>query len=192
MRRTLTLVLVVLSLVLPVAVLGPVASAHDADRTDSPGLLVAYGRWGKVHLRMTPKQAWQTGMVPHVRNLCAGGYDLKPRFASRAYVDWNITKKPFRVHSIVVTGTNEHTTEGTHPGTTLAQLRKQHPHLSKLIGTATFNGRPHQPKRDVWLAWVTHKAGTITYQFPFGRKPTAGTRLDTLIVAKKPTEWFGC
>jgi hypothetical protein len=39
---------------------------------------------------------------------------------------------------------------------------------------------------------VSHKAGTISYQFPFGHKPTAGTRLDTIIVAKKPTEWFGC
>lgn len=35
---------------------------------------------------------------------------------------------------IVVTGARDHTKEGTHPGTTLVQLKRQHPHLSKMVG----------------------------------------------------------
>jgi hypothetical protein len=182
---------VVLSLLLPLASVGPSASARDADRQSGHGLLIGYRSWGRLHTGMTPKQAQHTGMVSHTVDRCAGGYLLKDPYASRGYLEWNITKTPWTVQAILVTGARDHTREGTHPGTTLAKLRQQHPRLSKLTGAATLDGRK-QPKKDLWVAWVTKPAGTISYQFHYGHKPTASSRLTTVIVAKKPTAYFGC
>jgi hypothetical protein len=191
MRRSVLLALTVLSLVLPLAALGPSASARDADRQTGRGLLIGYRSWGKLHTAMKPKEAWATGMVSHDVNECAGGYLLKQPYQSRAYLDWNITTSPWKVRSIVITGAADHTAEGTHPGTSLVKLRHQHPKLSPLTGAATLDGQK-QPKKDIWVAWVTKHGGTITYQFPYGAKPKAGSRLDTITVSKKPVAWFGC
>jgi hypothetical protein len=191
MRRSVTLAIVVLSLLLPLAGLGQSASAHDADRQTSQGLLITYDGWGKLHRGMTSQEAQHTGMVSRKKSLCAGGYLLKEPYQSRAYLDWDITKTPWKVRSIIITGARDHTKEGTHPGTTLAQLRRQHPKLSKLTGAATLDGQK-QPKKDLWVAWVTKGSDTLTYQFPYGAKPKAGERLDTIIVAKRPVAWFGC
>ena len=190
MRRSVLLALVVLSLVAPLGALGPSASARDADGASS-GLLITYRAWGDLQRGMTAKQAQKTGMVSTQVDQCAGGYLLAKPYRSRGYLIWAITSKVTKVHSIVVTGTSDHTREGTHPGTTLARLRKQHPHLSALHAGSTLDGGT-APKKDLWVAWVKKSYGTIVYQFPYGPKPTASDALDTIIVNKKPTAFYGC
>ncbi|HEX3221520.1 MAG TPA: hypothetical protein VHR35_03050 [Nocardioides sp.] len=190
MRRSVLLALVVSSLVLSLAGLGPSASAREADRS-SAGLLITYRAWGKLERGMTAKQAQKTGMVSTQVDGCAGGYLLAKPYRSRGYLVWTITSKVTKVHTIVVTGSSDHTKEGTHPGTTLAKLRKQHPHLSALHSGSALDGGSTQ-KKDIWVAWVKKSYGTIVYQFPYGPKPTSSTALDTIIVNRKPMAFYGC
>ncbi len=190
MRRSALLALVVLSLVLPLGSLAGSATARDADRAPH-GLLVTYTSWGKLHRGMTAKEAQRTGMVSTHLSHCAPGYEMTKPFSDRGWVVWNTAKKPWKVASIVVIGPRDHTKEGTHPGTTLAQLRRQHPRLSKVTGGSTMDGES-QPKQDIWVAWVHKPFGTIDYEFPYGARPKAGSRLDTIVVSKKPLAYYGC
>jgi hypothetical protein len=34
--------------------------------------------------------------------------------------------------------------------------------------------------------------GTITFQFPYGPKPTRSSRVEMIIVSSKPTYYYGC
>jgi hypothetical protein len=191
MRRSLTLAVVVVSLVLPLASLGPSASARDAERQAAKGLPITYQGWGKLHRGMTAKEAQRTGMVSTKLDHCAPGYQMTKPYQSRGWVLWNVDQKPWKVSSIVVIGARDHTKEGTHPGTTLSQLKRQHPKLSKVTGGSTLNGQS-QPKQDLWVAWVRKPYGTITYEFPYGARPKAGSELDTIVVSKKPFAYYGC
>jgi hypothetical protein len=190
MRRSVTLALTVLSLLLPLAVLGSPASARDAERP-ATGLLITYRAWGPLHRGMTAKQAQRTGMVSTKIDHCAAGFQMTKRFRTRGWALWNVSKKPWTVSSIVVVGPRDHTREGSHPGTTLARLRRQHPHLSKVTGGSTLDGQP-QRKKDLWVAWVKKSYGTIVYEFPYGPKPTRSSALDTIVVARKPLAYYGC
>jgi hypothetical protein len=190
MRRSVLLALVSLSLLIPLGAAGVSASARDTGRAPS-GLLITYRSWGKLHRGMTPKEAQRTGMVSTKLDHCAPGYQLTRPYASRAYLTWNATKKPWTVQWIVVIGPRDHTKEGTHPGTTLAQLRRQHPHLSKVVRAGSLTGQVPQ-KKDVWVAWVQKPYGTIDYEFPYGVRPKAGSRLDTIMVSRKPAAFYGC
>lgn len=190
MRRSVALVLALPSLLLPLAALGPPASARQADRP-AAGLLITYRAWGELERGMTAKQAQKTGMVSTKVDGCAGGYLLSKPYRSRGYLVWTITPKVTKVHTIVVTGAADHSREGTHPGTTLAKLRRQHPHLSALHSGSSLDGGTPQ-KKDIWVAWVKKSYGTIVYQFPYGPKPTRGTALDTIVVNKKPVAFYGC
>jgi hypothetical protein len=190
MRRSVLIALVSLSVLLPLAALGDSASARDADRSPG-GLLITYRAWGRLHRGMTAREAQHTGMVSTRLDHCAPGYQLTKPYASRAYLTWNTTEKPWTIQWIVVIGPREHTREGTHPGTTLAQLRRQHPRLSKVVAAGSLTGQVPQ-KKDVWVAWVQKSYGTIDYQFPYGRRPTAGSRIDTIVVSRKPAASYGC
>jgi hypothetical protein len=189
MRRSLLLALVSLSLLLSLGSVGAASSARDADR--GAGLLITYRGWGPLHRGMTAKEAQRTGMVSTKLDHCAPGYQLTKPFAPRGFIIWNTDKKPWTVHWIGVIGTQDHTREGTHPGTTLAQLRRQHPHLSTVVSGASLTGQRHS-KKDVWLAWVHKSYGTLDYQFPYGPRPKAGSRIDTILVSKKPSVFYGC
>lgn len=139
-------------------------------------LVVTYTSWGELHRGMTTKEAQHTGMVSTQFDHCAPGYQLTKPFRSRGYLTWNASKKPWKVSTIIVRGRRDHTKEGTHPGTALARLKRQHPHLSKVTGGFTLNGQS-QPKTDIWVAWVRKPYGTINYEFPNGARPKAGSPL---------------
>jgi hypothetical protein len=195
MRRTMTLALLVLSLLLPLGSAGLLDSASArpvpvGERSHHPGLLITYRGWGKLHRGMNVKQAQRTGMVSHQLGHCAPGYLLTKPYQTRGYIYWGMGPKPWKVRQIIVTGRRDHTAHGSHPGTRLGQLRRQHPNLSKVVSAGSLRG-VHQ-KRDLWLAWMQEPYGTITFQFPYGLKPTRTTRLDTIIVANKPAYYYGC
>jgi hypothetical protein len=187
MRRSMLLALVSLSLLLTAGLVGSTASARDR----GAGLLITYQGWGPLHRGMTAKQAQRTGMVTKKLDHCAPGYQLAPRFAPRGYLVWNTAKKPWTIRYINVIGARDHTKEGTHPGTTLTQLRRQHPHLSAVVSGASLTGQ--QPShQDIWVAYVHKSYGTLDYEFPYGPRPKAGSRIDTILVSKKPAVFYGC
>jgi len=191
MRRTLTFALVVLSLVLPVAVLAPLASAHDADRVPR-GLHIGFMGWGKLHRGMTPKEAQRTGMVSKQFDRCSPGYPLTKPYLSRGHLVWKTTKKPWKVSEIIVDGPADHATKGIHPGSTLAQIRKAYPLLSKVHDSSFITGQHQVGKKDFHVAFVKRKYGTLTFEWDFGPAPKAGTPVDMIIVSRKPSLYVGC
>jgi hypothetical protein len=190
MRRSVLLALVSLSLLLPLGWVATSASAHDADRTPG-GLLITYRGWGRLHRGMTAHEAQRTGMVSTKLDHCAPGYQLTKPYALRGFLTWNTTAKPWTVQWIVVVGKRDHTKEGTHPGTTLRQLRRQHPRLSPVVRAGSLTGQVPS-KKDVWVAWVQKPYGTLDYQFPYGPRPKPGSRIDSIVVSRKPAAFYGC
>jgi hypothetical protein len=190
MRRTMILTLLSLSLALSLGSIGASATARDADRAPH-GLLITYQGWGKLHRGMTAKEAQRTGMVSTKVSRCAAGYQLTKPYAERAFLTWDATKKPWTVRWIVVVGSSDHTREGSHPGTTLAQLRRQHPFLSKVVRGGSLTGQVPS-KEDVWVAWVKKPYGTITYHFPYGTRPTKASKVESIVVSKHPVAYYGC
>lgn len=188
MRRTITLALVALSLVLSAGL--QTASAHQT-RAGS-GLFVGFRTWGKLHLGMTAAEAQKTGMVTHQVNRCAGGFLLAPRLRERGHLIWNLTTKKTTIHEIVVTGADDHTAKGIHPGSTLSQIRKAYPLLSKVHRSSFVTGSPQQGKKDVHIAFVKRKFGTITFEWDFGPAPKANTPIAMIVVSRKPDVYFGC
>jgi hypothetical protein len=188
MRRTVTLVVLALCLMLPAGL--PAASAHEP-RAGS-GLVVGFRTWGKLHLGMTAKAAQSTGMVTHQVDRCAGGFLLAKRLRERGTLVWSITSKATRIHEIVVSGTADHTAKGIHPGSTLSQLRKAYPKLSKVHRSSFVTGSPQQGKKDFHIAFVKRKFGTMTFQWDFGPAPKPGTPIDRIVVERTPDVFFGC
>jgi hypothetical protein len=191
MRRIVTLVVVVLALVLPVAVLGPLASAHDADR-GTQGLHIGFMGWGELHRGMTPKEAQRTGMVSRQLDRCAPGYPLTRPYQPRGTLVWKTTKKPWKVSEIIVSGPADHTTKGIHPGSTLAALRKAYPLLSKVHDSSFITGQHQVGKQDFHIAFVKRKYGALTFEWDFGPAPKSGTPIDSVIVSRKPSLYVGC
>jgi hypothetical protein len=194
MRRQASLVLVVLSLVLSLGSAGLLSPASArparAEPRTGPGLLITFRGWGRLHHGMTPREAQHTGMVSRLPGRCAPGFLLVPHLQTRGSINWGFSPQPLKVRQIVITGRHDHTRRGIHPGTRLAALRREQPHLSTLVSAGSLRG-VHQP-RDLWLTWVQTRRGTIIYQFPFGRRPTGRSRLDTIIVSSKPSSYYGC
>ena len=195
MRRSVILVLVVLSLLLPLGSAGLLDSASarpgPADHRAGTGLLITFHGWGKLQRGMTARQAQHTGMVSKHLDHCAPGYQMTKPYLKRGWVVWDWTSKPWTVKQIVIVGSRDHTYGGTHPGTTLGQLRRQHAHLSKVVRGGSLTGQVPS-KQDIWVAWVKTRRGTIVYEFPYGSRPTRTTRLDTIVVSKKPVAYYGC
>jgi hypothetical protein len=194
MRRSVALALLVLSLALSLGPAGLVGSASarpaPADERAGTGLLITARAWGKLERGMTVRQAQRTGMVSKHPDHCAPGYLLTKPYLERGDIYWGYSPKPWTVHQIIVTGRRDHTRHGSHPGTRLGRLRHQNPQLSKVVSAGSLRGVHQRP--DLWLAYVQKSYGTITFQFPYGQKPTRSSRVQMIIVSSKPTYYYGC
>lgn len=191
MRRPVLLALASLALLLPLTTSGGTATARDTGR-GSTGLLVTFRAWGPLHRGMTPREAQRTGMVSTRLDRCAPGYQLTAPFASRAYLVWKANTKPWTVQWIVVHGAADHTATGIHPGSTLGRLRQQYPRLSRVKHSSAFGGGGFSGSKDVYAAAVTRRYGSLTFQFPYGPRPGPGTRVESIVVSKKPAVFLGC
>ncbi|WP_370289291.1 hypothetical protein [Nocardioides sp.] len=156
------------------------------------GLVVSTNSWGKLRLAMTAERAQRTGMVSTTPSGCAAGYEMTPRFANRGFVVWTRSGSTFKVDQIVVRTARDRTAKKVGVGSTLAQLRRAYPGLSAVRSGAAVRGSSPSGD-DVWIASYTRRGkGTISFQFAFGVRPKSSSKVDTVIVARKPQVYYGC
>jgi hypothetical protein len=181
---------IVLSLV-PAATFAQAPSAAQVSKS-SAGLVLSYGAWGKLKLGMTAKQAQRTGMVSKQADHCAPGYEMVKKYQHRGFVVWKGKVPAMKVDQIIITGAKEHTTRSIHVGSTLNQLRKAYPKLSKVFSASQVTGE-QQSGDDLHIAFSSKAHhGVLGFQFAYGKKPKGSSKIQTIIVAPKRTVFWGC
>ncbi len=191
MRRLISGAVALLALLaLSTTLLAP-AQAVTAER--AAGKTITTTGWGPLHLGMTDKKAWKTGMVSHDPMGCSWGYAMTKKYADRGFVVWKDRRpKPFTVQEIVIRGDVDRTKAGAHVGTTLGKLRALYPKLSKLTRGSRLEGQKPQGDEDLWVASMHKGKGTLSFQFAYGKKPKAGAKVEMIIVNRKPAVYWGC
>jgi hypothetical protein len=154
-------------------------------------LVIDETHWGPLRLGMTVAKAQRTGLVSAQRDHCAPGYLLAQPYRDHGFLSWSGPAKRLHLAMMIVTDGLDHTAAGVHVGDTLGRLEAAYPHLSAVTQEAKVM-HEHVSKTDSWVASVRSKKGTINFQFPFGKRPTSSTRIETIVVSAKPTFWFGC
>jgi len=153
-------------------------STRSAERAE-----VGFGRWRDLFIGMTIRQARRTGKIERV-DTC-GPWVLKERWARLANVVFY--SSDHRLHSVAVFGRGERTAVGAGIGTTLRQLRDLYGDLSSV--------RHWGPDDDgIDYVFVRREAGTITFQFRYGRDAGPGAHVqDMVVTARRPAIFYeGC
>jgi hypothetical protein len=156
------------------------------------GLAVRHLAWGPLRVGMTAQQSWDTGMVSRERKACAEGYQMTEQFADRGSVWWREVDGKQRVSLILIRSEIDRTPKGFGVGTTLGELRQAFPKLTKVTSNAKLDGQRRSGKKDYWVASVRKRGSHINFQFPYGRKPTSGTKVEMVVLSRKQTIFPGC
>lgn len=166
-------------------------AAAPAERA-APGLVIKHGAWGKLRTGMTAKQAQKTGMVSHEEGHCAPGYEMAEKYHRRGYVVWKGQYPHYKVKQIVIAGPKEHTPKGIHVGSTLRQLRKAYPGLSKVYRAREVTGQKYGGENQ-FVAFTQKKgAGVLGYQFPSDVEPTPSSKIELILISPKRDYYPGC
>ncbi len=195
MRRVLlgVLALTLLSTVLASATSTATATAGEsADRSSAtPGLVVRYRYWGPLKLGMNHREAWRTGMVSHQGDRCAPGYQMKERYRDRGFVVWRGELPRMRVGMIVVRGEGDKTLAGAHAGSTLHKLRELYGERLRLRRGSALDGRADTGP-DLWVATVRKRHANLNFHFAYGRRPGPRSTVQYIVIARKPSVYWGC
>jgi hypothetical protein len=193
MRRLISGAAALLALSLTAAAVpAEASSAHPPANRATTGRTVTFDGWGGLRLGMTAKQAQATGMVSHERGHCAPGYEMSAPYRDRGFVVWNGQRR-YTVGLVTVIGAADRTAAGAHVGSTLGQLRHLYRGLTKPVGgTKIDEGAGTSGGKDLWVASVKRKRGTLNFQFAYGKRPTAGSKVEMILVAPEQTVYWGC
>ncbi|MFC6045523.1 hypothetical protein ACFP8W_18215 [Nocardioides hankookensis] len=193
MRRIVSGAVALLFLLFLPALTGRAAAQDAPDHERTSGRTVYYNGWGGLRLGMTHQQAWRTGMVSHVYGHCAPGYEMRPAYRDRGFVVWRDRRPaPFKVQEIVVRGADDRTVAGAGVGTTLRELRRLYPDLTRVTGASEIDNRPGRDRKDLWIASASKKWGTLNFQFAYGARPGARAKVEMIVVSHRQEVYWGC
>ena len=140
---------------------------------------------------MRHKRTFTTGMVSKKLDRCAPGYRMTRRFRERGFVVWRGDFPKMRVRNIVIVGSLDHTAKGIRVGSTLRRLRKAYPGLSRVRSASAMQQR-RTSDADLYSAHVKGPGGTLNFQFAYGPRPRPRSKIAAIVLAPRPTIWWGC
>lgn len=165
-------------------------AAPAVERTG--GLPVRHLAWGPLRVGMTAQQSWDTGMVSREYMGCDQGYQMTETYTERGFTIWRRVEGKLRVSAIYIMSEIDRTPKGFGVGTTLGELRKAFPKLTKVKSFSKLEGQRQYGKKDFWVASVRKPGSHINFQFPYGRKPKSGTKVEAIVLSRKQTIFPGC